>query len=137
MEEAERAHRAALVATKAASDRSDALRSSWYAAERQLKQVQDQIKGIREAGRSKAAQFGGKPMQALVTAVQRAKADFKRPPIGPVGQYLTLQDGRSANETGRGWAQPEDAVLGGALFCCARMCCCWALHAAAAVYAVP
>ena len=96
MDEAVRAHQAATDATKAANDCSDALRSSWYAAERQLKQVQQQINGIKEAGRSKAAQFGGRPMQALVTAVQRAKADFSRPPIGPVGQYLTLQDGRYA-----------------------------------------
>lgn len=46
------------------------------------------------AGRSKVAAFGGRPVLALLQAVKQHGQQFSRPPIGPVGQHLTLEDSR-------------------------------------------
>lgn len=48
---------------------------------------------LQPPGRSKLAAFGGRPVLALVQAIKQERG-FSRPPIGPVGQHLTLEDSR-------------------------------------------
>ncbi|KAL4422537.1 hypothetical protein ABPG75_008734 [Micractinium tetrahymenae] len=90
----EAAYRAAQEATRAAQERSEAVRQRGAAASRRIQDLQRDIAQIREAGRSKLAAFGGQAAVRLVAALQRAKGQFSRPPIGPVGQHVTLQDSR-------------------------------------------
>jgi hypothetical protein len=104
----------AAAATKAAHERAEALRGQLHAASGQLHLLQQQMQGIREAGRSKLAAFGGKPVVALVAAIGRAKGQFSRPPIGPMGQHLTLEDTRW------GWGGADRAVWCGAWKLCVK-----------------
>ena len=54
------------------------------------------------AGRNKLAGFGGQPAVRLVEAIKRASGQFSRPPIGPLGVHLALEDPTLAGEGGRG-----------------------------------
>ena len=56
--------------------------------------IRNKLGGLREAARSKQGAFGGLHAARLAQAVERASAHFHRPPIGPMGQYLALQDTR-------------------------------------------
>ena len=87
-------------ATKAAHERKEAVSSQCYAAASHVQALQQQVQQIREAGRSKAAAFGGRPAASLAAAIQRSKAQFSRLPIGPVGQYLSLEDPRRGGQAG-------------------------------------
>ena len=106
----------AAAATKAAHERAEALRGQLHAASGQLHSLQQQMQRVKEAGRSKLAAFGGKPVVALVAAIGRAKGQFSRPPIGPMGQHLTLEDTRW------GWGGAERGREGQIEQCGALLC---------------
>ncbi|KAL4424708.1 hypothetical protein ABPG77_000051 [Micractinium sp. CCAP 211/92] len=90
----EAACRAAQDATRAAHERADAVQQRSAATSRRIQDLQREAAQIREAGRSKLAAFGGQAAVRLAGALQRCKGQFSRPPIGPLGQYLTLEDSR-------------------------------------------
>lgn len=92
------AYNAAAAATKAANERAESVRREIWAVDSAIKALQAQIREIKQAGRSKLAAFGGQAVQALVAVVKRAEREFSRPPIGPVGQHLALEDSRSGLE---------------------------------------
>lgn len=152
------AYKGALAASKAAYERAEGIQASLDASQAQQKRLRQQIADVKAAGRSKLANFGGRPVVELVQArrcscrrccgaaaaggvrwrvacceraadgadclrcsaacihcprlaasqpnpppaallsflqmVKRSEAQFSRPPIGPVGQYLQLEDSR-------------------------------------------
>lgn len=99
----EDACRAAQEATRAAHERVEAARQRYAATSRRIQDLQRDVAQIRDAGRSKLAAFGGQAAVRLVGALQRCKGQFSRPPIGPIGQYLTLEDSRWGRLVGS-WA---------------------------------
>lgn len=100
----EAAFRAAHEATRAAQEHTDVAHQRCSAAQRRIQDLQRDVAQIREAGRSKLAAFGGQAAVRLTAALQRCKGQFSRPPIGPVGQHLTLKDSRWGLLTRRGGA---------------------------------
>ncbi|KAI3430279.1 hypothetical protein D9Q98_004875 [Chlorella vulgaris] len=101
---ADAAQQAASATHRSACERAHALEQQRFGADRTVKAVQQQMQQIKEAGRSKVANFGGRAVASLVAAVQRAKGQFSRPPIGPLGVHLTLDDNR--------WALAVESALG-------------------------
>ncbi|PRW20506.1 structural maintenance of chromosomes 6B isoform A [Chlorella sorokiniana] len=100
----EAAFREAADAARAAHERAQGISAGLDALQAQQTRLQHQIADIKAAGRSKLAAFGGRAVVELMQAIKQAGARFSRPPIGPLGQYLHLEDSR--------WAMAVEAALG-------------------------
>ena len=168
----EAAYRDAAAATQAAHERADGIRASLDAAQAQQKRLRQQIADVKAAGRSKLANFGGRPVMELVQVgcagqrvlssswagcllvlggelkrrflvplcihhptphppphpamplpppcrpaaaqmLKRSEAQFSQPPIGPVGQYLQLEDSRCGWLLGRAATKLQMLLLWG------------------------
>ncbi|PSC67130.1 structural maintenance of chromosomes 6B, partial [Micractinium conductrix] len=86
------AHRAAQDSSKAAHQRAEDVSYQRDAAQRHMQALERDIVQLRSAGRNKLAGFGGQPAVRLVEAIKRASGQFSRPPIGPLGVHLALED---------------------------------------------
>jgi chromosome segregation ATPase len=97
---------------QAAREESDALRqreSERGQAEHHANKVSEEYRELQQTKGSAVAAFGGAKVEELLETIHRARGQFDKPPIGPLGTCLSLQDTT--------WATAVETALGGMLNC--------------------
>ncbi len=60
----------------------------------QVKRLMESLQQVQQAKSNALAKFGGPQMVELVRLIQRHRARFHRPPVGPLGHHLVLSDNK-------------------------------------------
>ncbi|XP_027103971.1 structural maintenance of chromosomes protein 6B-like isoform X1 [Coffea arabica] len=67
-----------------------------------------QIRGLQENQKNKVSAFGGERVIALLQVIERHRHKFRKPPIGPIGSHVTLDNGNM-------WGIAIENAVGGLL----------------------
>lgn len=76
--------------------------------EKKHRGICSQIRGLQENQKNKVSAFGGEKVTALLQVIERHHHKFQRPPIGPIGSHVTLDNGNM-------WGIAIENAVGGLL----------------------